>query len=48
MTWIVSEDDVGEYRLIVFTVSNSGRNHRETSWDDGYVFHYYVDPPPDA
>jgi len=48
MTWTVSDDDVGEYRQIVLTVSNSGRYHRERSWDDAVIFHYHINPPPDA
>jgi hypothetical protein len=48
MPWTVSEDDVGEYRQIVITVSNSGQYHRERSWDDAVVFYCHINPPPDA
>ncbi|OCB37261.1 hypothetical protein A5676_18320 [Mycobacterium malmoense] len=48
VTWVVGDGDVGEYRQIVFTLQNSGRYHRESSWDDGVMFFYHVNPPPDA
>ena len=47
-TWTVGEADVGEGRQIAITVANSGRYHRERTWDDGTIFVYHVNPPPEA
>ncbi|WP_179476288.1 hypothetical protein [Mycolicibacterium vinylchloridicum] len=47
-SWTVDEDDVGEYRQIVVALASTGRYHREGEWDDGVIFHYHVNPPPDA
>ena len=47
-TWIVSEEEVGENRHIVFTVANGGRFHRHGDYDDACAFEYHVNPPPDA
>ncbi|TAM69148.1 hypothetical protein [Mycobacterium sp.] len=47
-TWTVSEDEVGESRLIAVTVANTGKYHRQRKWDDGCVFQYHVNPPPGA
>jgi hypothetical protein len=47
-TWTVGEAEVGEGRQIAITVANCGRYHRERTWDDGTIFLYHVNPPPDA
>jgi hypothetical protein len=47
-TWTVGEDEVGEERQIAITVASTGKYHREQKWDDGCIFLYHINPPPDA
>lgn len=45
LTWTVGESDVGEKHAVQFTLSHSGRFHRHSSWDDGALFYFHVNPP---
>lgn len=47
VTWTVSESDVGEKRAVQFTLAHAGRFHRHSSWDDGALFYFHVNPPRD-
>ncbi|OBA71681.1 hypothetical protein A5633_23030 [Mycolicibacterium elephantis] len=49
ITWKISENDVGEWRQVAIVLTNSSRYHRHRdTYDDGCVFSYHVNPPPDA
>lgn len=48
IVWTVCENDVGEHRYIVITVANSGKFHRNRTFDDYCDFRYHVNPPYDA
>lgn len=49
IVWTVGENDVGEDRQVAIVLSNNGRYHRHrNTYDDGCVFRYHVNPPPDA
>ena len=49
ISWVISEGDVGEYRQIAIVLLNNGRYHRHrNTYDDGCIFDYHVNPPPNA